>query len=95
MPAHRRIAALLISSCLSPLLLSAAACSSDRPDRAAVVAKIRADPDMADAPEAVVDCIADWYTTDASDKAREAFLAGEAPPESAGPEILECLKKAT
>lgn len=86
---------MLISSCMSALLLPVAACSSDSPDRAAVVAKIRADPDMADAPDAVVDCIADWYTTDASDKTREAFLAGQAPPESAGPKILECLKKAT
>jgi hypothetical protein len=53
---------------------------------------------MADTPPGVVDCLADWYMTRASEAARTAFLEGKASPEEANAEresaVLECLKGA-
>jgi hypothetical protein len=81
------------------LVLGPAACADDGPDRAAVVAQIRSDPRMADTPSGVVDCLADWYMTRASEAERTAFVAGKPPPDEANAEretaVLECLKGAT
>jgi hypothetical protein len=74
------------------------ACGRDGPDRAAVVAKIRSDPQMEGTPDGVVDCLADWYMTSASAQSRTAFVEGKEPPQNeyAAREaaVLECLKGA-
>jgi hypothetical protein len=81
------------------LVLGLAACADDGPDRAEVVAKIRSEPRMTDTPPGVVDCLADWYMTRASEAERTAFVAGKPPPGEANAEresaVLECLKGAT
>ncbi|GGS58319.1 hypothetical protein [Actinokineospora fastidiosa] len=67
--------------------------STDRRD--AVIERIKADPGMADAPQAAVDCIADWYAEHASDAEYERFVAGE-PAEDTEPQagVVECVKQA-
>jgi hypothetical protein len=100
MVTRRRISLLLATSGLAFVLVPGlAACSGDDPGRADIVAKIRSDPRMAGTPDGVVDCLADWYETGASEQARKTFLDGTAPPGDQNSEreaaVLECLKGAT
>ncbi|GIF00008.1 hypothetical protein Ari01nite_74720 [Paractinoplanes rishiriensis] len=79
-----------------------AACARDGPDRtadrAAVVAKIRSDPQMEGTPDGVVNCLADWYMASASAESRTAFVEGRQPPQNDDvareAAVLECLKGA-
>jgi hypothetical protein len=91
----RRIVLLTVAG----LALTLAGCGDDEPGRAEIVAKLTSDPRMADAPSDVVDCVADWYLTQATAEQRAAFVDGAEPPAIDDPEreaaILECLKGAT
>jgi hypothetical protein len=92
---NRVSARLLAAFCLA---IALAACTSDGPSRADVVAKIKSDPRTADTPPEVVDCLANWYMESAAPEVRTAFIEGKPPPESAAKKqddaILECLKRA-
>ena len=84
------------------ITLASAACGDDPPSRGDVVARIRADPQMAGADDGTVNCIADWYDKYATDEMRSAFKAGAAidltgAGAGAGAEaaMLDCIKLAT
>jgi len=85
------------------IALTPAGCGDDPSPRDEMVAKIKADPQMAGADDRTVGCIADWYENYATEEQRKALrdggrvdAAGSAPTGSpAEKAMLECLKLAT
>lgn len=75
------------------LVLCLGACAESGPSKQDVVAKIRADAGTKDAPEAVVECVADWYMGRSAAE-RQAFVAGEVGAREPDQGVLDCLKSA-
>jgi hypothetical protein len=93
-----RAASVLLTLAGAALMISS--CSDQDADRAAVVDRVRADPNMSGLPEKAVDCMADWYLEYATPAERAEFVAGRqpaAPPAGSPAEkaMLDCMKLAT
>ena len=78
--------------------VTSTACSGDGPTRDDVAAKVRTDPHLTGSPDAVIDCLTDWYMDSATPQQRKAFVdsrpgeaASPAPPDDT---MVNCLKEA-